>query len=128
VLTSARQVTDSPLPHPRPPPIQACTHVHPRRSRRGLGPLAYAEHWPPDQDAVQGQSVHRGKSQGRHVPEREPHLPDPLPGGHERGAKSHRCGLEVIWLGDGLVGDTASWGGSRRQLWMRNGLAAAAGV
>lgn len=40
-------------------PVQARTNVHPGRGRRGPGPVAYAEHRPPDKVTLQGLAVHR---------------------------------------------------------------------
>ena len=93
--TYEQQLPNRPLPHPRPPTIQARAHVHPRRSRCRPRPLTYPEHWPPDQDKIQGQSVHRREFEGWHVSECEPHLSDEVPRGDECGAEFDGCGSEV---------------------------------
>ena len=96
-LTNAKpQIPNSPLPHPRPPPIQARAHVHPRRSGRRPRSISHAEHRAPDQDALPGLAVHRRLAQGRHVPERESGLQDALRGGDQRGAGYGSGGVEVI--------------------------------
>ena len=46
--------------------------VHPRRSRCSSGFVSHAKHWPLDPDSIQGQPVHRGQSEGRHVQQCQP--------------------------------------------------------
>lgn len=90
------QIPSSALPHHGAPAVQAGAHVHPGRGGRGARPVAHAEHRPPHQDPLPRLPVHRRLPQGRHVPEREPHLPHALQRGHQYGAGAHGGGLQVI--------------------------------
>ena len=89
------QLPRCPVPHHGAAAIQAGANVHPGRSGRGARLVAHAEHRAPDQDALQGVPVHRRLPQGRHVPERQPHLPHPLQRGHQHGTGPHARRLQV---------------------------------
>ena len=65
------QISHRIIPHPRPLTIQTRTHVHSGRSRRGVGSITYAKHWPNHQDAVQGIAIHCRQFEGRYVSERQ---------------------------------------------------------
>jgi len=74
------QVAYRPLPHHGSPPIQACPHVHPRRDRCGIRPLAYATHWTAVPYTIQGVAVHRSVAEGRFVHECECVIQGEVPG------------------------------------------------
>ena len=96
------QIADCTLTHHGATAVQAGADVHSRRGRRGFGPVAHAEHRAAHQDALQRVAVHRGQPQGRHVPERQPHLPDPLHGRDEHGAGADAGGHAVTMRPPGL--------------------------
>ena len=91
------KLPDRALSYPRPPAIQAGTHVHPRRSGRRPRPLTYAEHRPLDQDAVQGQSVHCRQSEGWHVSERESDIQNKVSGRDQCGAGVEAGGCKIMY-------------------------------
>lgn len=95
VLIVSWQIAHRSLPNHGIAPIQASTHVHPRRSRRRPRSFTHAEYWPVDQDEIQRIAIHCCQFEGWHVPECKSDIQDEVQRGHECSTGTDACRSKV---------------------------------
>lgn len=89
------QIPHRALSHYGAPTVLARSDVHSRRGRCRTRLVTHAKHWSLDQDTLQGLTVHRCQFEGRHVPERKPHLQDTVCGRYKCCSSSYTGRPEV---------------------------------